>query len=113
MPAFLMPGGSKRVVVDRVFALGEGRHLCELQGQFFSLNGEFLEDEEIANLLPEPFKARALKFVALYKAAKAKEDARPEPTPTQDEVRGHVMSEELRNVLDIRTSEERAQETRR
>lgn len=111
MPAFLMPGGNKRIVVDRIFNLGEGRHLCELQGQFFSMDGQFVEDEELVGLLPEPHRARALKFVAGYKAAKMREEAQGTANlpPREEEIREHIMSEELRAVLDVRTSEERAQ----
>ena len=110
MPAFLSPNGKQRIVVDRVITLGGGRSVCELQGQFFSMNGEFLEDIKIAESLPEPYRARAVKFVKQYREAKVREEAIPVPLPTEPPPPQHMMSPELQEVLDARTSEERMQE---
>jgi hypothetical protein len=109
MPAFLTPDGKTRIVVDRVITLGGGRQVCELQGQFFSMSGKFLEDMAIAESLPEPYRARAIKFVKGYREAKVKELA-VEPVSEPETVPVHMMSPELQRVLDIRTSEERMQE---
>jgi hypothetical protein len=110
MPAFLTPDGKHRIVVDRVISIGQGRMVCELQGQFFSMSGQFLEDMTIAEQLPEPYRARAVKFVKQYQEAKVKEEVQPQPPPPAPEPPQHMLSEELRAVLDVRTSEERAQE---
>lgn len=111
MPAFLTPDGQHRIVVDRVITLGGGRAICELQGQFFSMSGQFLEDMEIAEKLPEPYRARAVRFVRQYKEAKAKETAvtQPPEEATLQPVQ-HMVSPEHRTTVDIRTSEEREQE---
>lgn len=110
MPAFLLPDGKKRLVVDRVFALGGGRMVCELQGQFFSMTGAFLRDMTAAEALPEPHRARAIKFVKEYQETIAKEADVPAEVRVEVVAEpGHPMSEELRRVLDVRTSEERAQ----
>lgn len=113
MPAFLSPNGKTRIVVDRIITLGGGRSICELQGQFFSMNGEFLDDMAIAESLPKPFRERAVKFVTMYQAAKKAEEVPDhvvqevvdEPQPP-----AHTMSPELQRVLNVQTSEERAQE---
>lgn len=111
MPAFLSPNGKQRIVVDRVITLGGGKAVCELQGQFFSLNGEFLDDMAVAESLPPAYRARAVKFVAQYRAAKQKEEeAYVEPPAVVPEPPQHIISDELRAALDARTSEERAQE---
>jgi hypothetical protein len=112
MPAFLTPNGKNRIVVDRIITLGGGRSVCELQGQFFSMNGDFLDDMELVALMPEPFKTRATKFVEAYKAAKVKEtsDDTVMESLGEEEPPKHTISPELQRVLDVRTSEERAQE---
>ena len=102
MPAFLLPDGRKRLVVDRVFTLGGGRMVAELQGQFFSMTGAFLSDMPTAEALPEPHRARAVQFVKGYQEALVKEQ--PVPAEVQVEVVGDTAVREM----DVRTSEERA-----
>lgn len=64
MSALLQPSANRRVTVDRVFGLGDGRHLYQLGEEFFYPTGEFLRDAKVAEGLPEPHRARALAFVA-------------------------------------------------
>jgi hypothetical protein len=83
MSGTIQTASSARVVADYVIGYGDkGEHVLEYQGEFFFENGEVLKDKAVAEQLPEPFKKRALEFVAKAPAAPA-----PAPAPTSASTR--------------------------
>jgi hypothetical protein len=76
MSGTIQTAGNARVLADYVIGYGDkGGHVLEYQGEFFFENGDVLKDKAIAEQLPEPFKKRAMEFVA-----KAGDEPKTAPT---------------------------------